>query len=97
MWASHFVINGNKLSISSWLTTEVQICQNMGRPNPRPPNLVLGSLVLEALISLCVGWVILIMGYFIYKTEMIKLFSVLTFVSVLTLAGSTSVTEGAVS
>ena len=23
MWASHFVRNGNKLSISSWLTTEV--------------------------------------------------------------------------
>ena len=38
MWASHFVWNGNKLSISSWLTTEVQVCRNVGRPNPRPPN-----------------------------------------------------------
>ena len=40
MWASHFVRNGNKLSISSWLTTEVQVCRDVGRPNPRPPNLV---------------------------------------------------------
>ena len=40
MWASHFVRNGNKLSISSWLTTEVQVCRNVGRPNPWPPNLV---------------------------------------------------------
>ena len=39
MWASHFVRNGNKLSISSWLTTEVHVCQHVGRPNPRPPNL----------------------------------------------------------
>ena len=40
MWASHFVRIGNNLSISSWLTTEVQVCRNLGRPNPRPPNLV---------------------------------------------------------
>ena len=40
MWASHFVRNGNKLYISSWLTTEVQVCRNVGRPNPLPPNLV---------------------------------------------------------
>ena len=40
MWASYFVRNGNKLSISSWLTTEVQVCRNVGRPNPRPPKLV---------------------------------------------------------
>ena len=41
MWASHFVRNGNKLSISSWLATEVQVCRNVSRPNPRRPNLVL--------------------------------------------------------
>ena len=41
MWASHFVRNGNKLSISSWLATEVQVCRNVGRPNPRLPNLVI--------------------------------------------------------
>ena len=40
MWASHFVGNGNKLSISSWLATEVQVCRNVGRPNPPLPNLV---------------------------------------------------------
>ena len=40
MWASHFVRDGNKLSISSWLATEVQVCRNVGRPNPRRPNLV---------------------------------------------------------
>ena len=40
MWASHFVRNGNKLSISSWLTTEIQVCQNVGLPNSRPMNLV---------------------------------------------------------
>ena len=40
MWATHFVRNGNKLSISSWLATEVQVCRNVGRPNPRLPNLV---------------------------------------------------------
>ena len=40
MWASHFVRNGNKLSIFSWLATEVQVCRNVGRPNPRLPNLV---------------------------------------------------------
>ena len=40
MWASHFVRNGNKLSISSWLDTEVQVCRNVGQPNPRLPNLV---------------------------------------------------------
>ena len=40
MWASYFVRNGNKLSISSWLATEVQVCWNVGRPNPRLPNLV---------------------------------------------------------
>ena len=40
MWASHFVRNGNKLSISSWLATEVQVCRNVGRPNFRLPNLV---------------------------------------------------------
>ena len=39
MWASHFVRNGNKLSISSWLASEVHVCQNVGRPNPRLPNL----------------------------------------------------------
>ena len=41
MWASHFVRNGNKLSVSSWLAIEVQVCRNVGRPNPRRPNLVL--------------------------------------------------------
>ena len=41
IWASHFVRNGNKLSISSWLATEVQVCRNVGRPNPRRPNLVI--------------------------------------------------------
>ena len=41
MWASHFVRNGNKLSISSWLTTEVQVCRNVGLPNPRLPNLLI--------------------------------------------------------
>ena len=40
MWASHFVRNGNKLSISSWLAAEVQVSRNVGRPNPRLPNLV---------------------------------------------------------
>ena len=40
MWASHFIRNGNKLSISSWLASEVQVCRNVGRPNPRLPNLV---------------------------------------------------------
>ena len=40
MWASHFVRNGNELSISSWLASEVQVCRNVGRPNPRLPNLV---------------------------------------------------------
>ena len=40
MWASHFVRNGNKLFISSWLASEVQVCRNVGRPNPRLPNLV---------------------------------------------------------
>ena len=40
MWASHFVLIGNKLYVCSWLTTEVQVCRNVGRPNPRPPNLV---------------------------------------------------------
>ena len=46
MWASYFVRNRNKLSISSWLTTEVQVCQNVGRPNPRPPNLVISSFII---------------------------------------------------
>ena len=41
MWASHFVRNGNKLSISSWLTTEVQVCRNVCRPNPGLLNLVI--------------------------------------------------------
>ena len=40
MWASHFVRNENNLSISSWLTIEVQVCQNAGLPNTRPMNLV---------------------------------------------------------
>ena len=40
IWASHFVRNGNKLSISSRLTTEVQVCQNVDLPNTRPPKLV---------------------------------------------------------
>ena len=30
MWASHFGRNRNKLSISWWLTTEVQVSQNVG-------------------------------------------------------------------
>ena len=45
MWALnmfnfHFIRNGNKLSFSSSWTTEVQICQNVGLPNTRLPNLV---------------------------------------------------------
>ena len=40
MWACHFIKNGNKLSIYSWLNTEVQVCQNMGLPNSWPTNLV---------------------------------------------------------
>ena len=46
MWASHFVRNRNKLSISSWLATEVQVCRNVGRPNPRLPNLVTPMIML---------------------------------------------------
>ena len=41
MSASHFVRNGNDLSMSSWLTTEVQVCRNVGLPNNRILNLVL--------------------------------------------------------
>ena len=41
----HFVGNGNILSISSWLTTEIQVCQNVGRPNPRPTNLVIPTIL----------------------------------------------------
>ena len=32
-----------KLSISSWLTTESQVCQNVGLPNTLLPNLVKSS------------------------------------------------------
>ena len=40
MWASHFVRNGNQLSISSWLTIEVQVCQNVSQSNTWLPNLL---------------------------------------------------------
>ena len=40
-----FVGNGNELSISSWLTTEVQVCPNVVRSSPQPPNLVYSKLV----------------------------------------------------
>ena len=40
MRASHFSRNVNKLTIPSWLTTEVQVCRNVGLPNTRLPNLV---------------------------------------------------------
>ena len=40
IWASHFVRNGIKLSISSQLITEVEVCQNVGLLNTRLPNLV---------------------------------------------------------
>ena len=33
MWASHLVRNGNELSISSWLTREVQVFQNVSLLN----------------------------------------------------------------
>ena len=36
MWASHFGRNGNELCISSWLTTEVLVSQNMDDPVPEP-------------------------------------------------------------
>ena len=38
MWASHFVRNGNKLSISSWLATEVQVCRNVGQTESSAPE-----------------------------------------------------------
>ena len=41
MWASHFGGNVNYLSISSSLTTEVQIFQNVGLPNNRLPNILI--------------------------------------------------------
>jgi len=47
MWACHFIKNGNKLSISSWLTTEVQVCQNVALLNTPPPNLVLSCTALK--------------------------------------------------
>ena len=52
MWASYFVRNRNKLSISSSLTTEVQVCQNVGRPKPRPPNLVFFLIFYQLLVEL---------------------------------------------
>ena len=54
MWASHFVRNGNKLSTSSWLATEVQVCRNVGRPNTRLPNLVVYIFhVIKKLLCFC--------------------------------------------
>ena len=40
MWTSHFGRNGNKLCMTSWLTTEVQVSQNVGLPNTQLPKLV---------------------------------------------------------
>ena len=77
MWASHFVRNGNKLSISSWLTTEVQVCQNVGRPNSRPPNLVYNvTLFSTAYIRscICVNFCAVLNQYLLTITAVEKFF-----------------------